>query len=273
MIARLLHGDCYELVEGIGPVHLAYLDPPFYTNETYRMPSGEVAFEDRWPSMLEYVRYVTRRAVRGFSELAPGSSLVVHVDPETSHHIKVALDGVLHRDNFANEIIWRYRRWPTPMQHFQRMHDVLLRYVKPGLPVRFNQLYEPLSDKTVKSWGNKRQKAVWRESKSNKLRRAASSRDAADTPGAALSDVWEIGVLAGTSSERTGYPTQKPEALLERLVLALTHPGNVVLDLMCGSGTTLVAALRHGRKAIGIDRSEVALRVARERLDRLAGAA
>jgi site-specific DNA-methyltransferase (adenine-specific) len=86
------------------------------------------------------------------------------------------------------------------------------------------------------------------------------------TPGAPLGDVWEIGIVAPVARERTGYPTQKPQALLERLVLALTNPGDLVLDPYAGSGTTLVVAALNGRQALGIDESDEAWQVAEERL-------
>ncbi|HMI86814.1 MAG TPA: site-specific DNA-methyltransferase [Polyangiaceae bacterium] len=264
-------GDCALLVNAIeSPLHLVYMDPPFFKGETFKLRSGEVAFEDRWNSMHDFLDYVVSRAVLCFAKLVPGGSLVVHLDPTTSHHVKVALDAALDRKNFANEIIWRYRRWPTPQRAFQRMHDVLLRYVKPGAPPIFRQLYEPLSQSTIETWGHKRQRAILRENpRDSHARRARSSVGEEASPGAAMSDVWEIPIPAAASKERTGYPTQKPEKLLERLVLALTNEGNGVLDPMCGSGTTIAVAARLGRQAIGFDSSEIAVVTARARLDRM----
>lgn len=263
-------GDCALLVNAIeSPIHLVYMDPPFFKGETFKLRSGEIAFEDRWNSMHHFVGYVVSRALLCFAKLVPGGSLVVHLDPTTSHHVKVALDVALDRKNFANEIIWRYRRWPTPQRAFQRMHDVLLRYVKPGAPPIFRQLYEPLSATTLKTWRGKRQRAVIETDPNGGTRRARSSVGDKESPGAAMSDVWDIQIPAAASKERTGYPTQKPEKLLERLVLALTDEGNGVLDPMCGSGTTIAVAGRLGRRAIGFDSSETAVRTARARLVRM----
>jgi len=269
--SRIEFGDCALLVNAIAsPIHLIYMDPPFFKGETFKLRSGEVAFEDRWNSMPEFIAYVVSRAVLCFAKLVPGGSLVVHLDPTTSHHVKVALDAVLDRKNFANEIIWRYRRWPTPQRAFQRMHDVLLRYVKPGAPPIFRQLYEPLSRSTIDTWGHNRQRAILRANPSSpRTRRARSSVGDEASPGAAMSDVWDIPIPAAASKERTGYPTQKPEKLLERLVLALTNEGHGVLDPMCGSGTTIAVAARLGRHAIGIDASKSAVGIARARLDRV----
>jgi DNA modification methylase len=268
---RIEFGDCALLVNAIeSPIHLVYMDPPFFKGETFKLRSGVTAFEDRWDSMPDFIDYVVSRAVLCFAKLVPGGSLVVHIDPTTSHHVKVALDAALDRKNFANEIIWRYRRWPTPQRAFQRMHDVLLRYVKPGAPPIFRQLYEPLSQSTIETWGDKRQRAILRENPSHpRARRARSSVGDEASPGAAMSDVWDIPIPAAASKERTGYPTQKPEKLLERLIMALTNEGNGVLDPMCGSGTTIAVAARLGRKAIGFDSSKIAVATARARLNRM----
>jgi site-specific DNA-methyltransferase (adenine-specific) len=264
-------GDCALLVNAIeSPIHLVYMDPPFFKGETFKLRSGQIAFEDRWNSMRDFLDYVVSRAVLCFAKLVPGGSLVMHIDPTTSHHIKVALDAALDRKNFANEIIWRYRRWPTPQRAFQRMHDVLLRYVKPGAPPIFRQLYEPLSRSTIATWGDKRQRAILRENPSGRhTRRARSSVGHETSPGAAMSDVWDIPIPAAASKERTGYPTQKPEKLLERVIMALTNEGHRVLDPMCGSGTTIAVAARLGREAIGFDASESAVATARARLKRM----
>jgi len=267
---RIELGDCASLVNDVAaPIHLVYMDPPFFKGATFRLRSGEVAFEDRWSSMPHFVGYVVSRAVQCFTKLAPGGSLVMHLDPTTSHHVKVALDAVLDRKNFANEIIWRYRRWPTRARAFQRMHDVLLRYVKPGATPIFRQLYEPLSASTLETWGGKRQRAIIEERSVGGTRRARSSVGEEASPGAAMSDVWDIPIPAAASKERTGYPTQKPEELLERLVMGLTDEGHAVLDPMCGSGTAIAVAARLGRRAIGFDSSEIAVRMALARLARL----
>jgi site-specific DNA-methyltransferase (adenine-specific) len=103
-----------------------------------------------------------------------------------------------------------------------------------------------------------------------KARRVRSSSTNEPSPGAPLGDVWEIGIIGPGSKERTGYPTQKPEALLERLILATTNPGDFVLDPFCGSGTTLAVCQRLGRSVVGIDSSDVAIRIARGRSGSLA---
>ncbi|HWL84263.1 MAG TPA: site-specific DNA-methyltransferase, partial [Polyangiaceae bacterium] len=164
------------------------------------------------------------------------------------------------------EIVWRYRRWPSKTPNFQRVHDVLLRYRKDArTSPRWNTLYEPLAPSTLATWGVNKQRAVYAKSG----RRARSSTTAEATAGAPLGDVWDIGVIAPVARERTGYPSQKPEALLERLLRSLSDPGDLVLDPYAGSGTTLSVAARLGRRFIGIDASEIAIATAERRLSAL----
>lgn len=263
----LLHGDSEDVIADVAVAGhrfaLCYIDPPFYTQRVHRM-GEEVAFDDRWATLGHYLAKLTNVIECAWSLLEPHGSLVVHVDPKVSHYVKVQLDELVGADHFASEIIWRYRRWPSKTPNFQRVHDVLLRYRKSlDVEPRWTQLYEPLSAKTLATWGTGKQRAVVGADG----RRVRSSTTAEQTEGVPLGDVWEIGIIAPVARERTGYPTQKPEALLERLVTALTLPGDAVLDPYAGSGTTLVVCDRLGRDAVGIDSSAVAIRVARARLD------
>ena len=259
-----------------GAVTLAYLDPPFLTNKVHArvrrgrdVTSGKIvrehvaAFDDRWSSINAYLDALIPRirAVRG--TLAPHGCMVVHVDSKTSHYVKVACDEVFGPECFASEIVWRYRRWPSKTTNFQRVHDVLLRYVRRAdHKPRFNQLYEPLAASTRATWGTRKQRAVVDDGG----RRTRSSSTQSASPGVPLGDVWEIGIVAPVARERTGYPTQKPESLLERLILALTDPTDLVLDPYCGSGTTLATAYRLGRRCIGIDAGREARDVTLTRL-------
>lgn len=271
---RLLHGDNLDHMralhaEGVR-VHLAYLDPPFNTGRdfAYKPRDGgpeEHAYSDKWPSLEAFVAAMRERVVAVRDMLTPDGCMILHCDPETSHYVKVMLDGVFGRDSYANEIVWRYRRWPSPSSHFQRMHDTLLRYVRDaGQDPRWNQLYEPVSKGILAKWGTSKQKADAGDGRGNKRR---STRTSETSPGAAMSDVWsDISFLAPVATERTGYPTQKPEPLLRRIIESCSHPGDTVLDPYCGSGTSGATALGLGRNWIGIDASPVAIRVASARL-------
>jgi DNA methylase len=276
---RLLEGDNLACLRSLaaddaGTVTLAYLDPPFFTNREHTAwlrkagaPHGSArtrvpAFDDRWrdlPSWLEALG-ARLRAIREL--LAAHGSVVVHVDPKTSHYVRVLGDEIFGDDAFASEIVWRYRRWPSKTPNFQRVHDTLLRWRRdPRAPARWNQPYEPLAASTLATWGTTKQRAVFTENG----RRARSSSTDEPTAGVPMGDVWEIGVIAPVARERTGYPSQKPEALLERLVGALSNPGDLVLDPYAGSGTTLAVAHKMGRAFVGIDASPVALETTRAR--------
>jgi adenine specific DNA methylase Mod len=243
-------------------VALAYLDPPFASGQLYKTAAGEIAFDDRWPSLDEYLSVLERRLWTAKELLLPRGSIVVHVDPKTSGYVRVLGDKVFGANAFASEVVWRYRRWPAKTPNFQRVHDVLLRW-RASLNVEpiWNQLYEPLAASTIKTWGTGKQLAVVEGGK-----RKRSSTTAVESPGVPMGDVWDIGIIAPVARERVDYPTQKPEKLLERLILSLTNVGDLVLDPYCGSGTTLAVAEKLGRQYVGIDESPIAIRVTRTRL-------
>jgi site-specific DNA-methyltransferase (adenine-specific) len=289
-------------------VDLVYLDPPFQSGKDYELTgrareadqaSGSV-FTDTWrwspeaesayrrvvegqsnvavtlsalrailgeTDVMAYLAMMAPRLVELRRTLRPSGSLYLHCDPAASHYLKVLLDGVFGPGCFRNEIIWRYRRWPAKARRFQRMHDVLLFYTASSAGIHtFNTLYgyETLAASTLKTFGTKRQRADF----SSGHRKPGV--DEADTSGPPLSDAWEIGVIAAIGKERTGYPTQKPEALLERIVRASSRDGDLVLDPFCGCGTTLAVADRFGRRWIGVDVSPIAIDIAAKRLSRAA---
>jgi DNA modification methylase len=251
-----------------GKVSLAYLDPPFLTNRVHdardrKLGTLREAFDDRWPDRGAFLEALGARLAATRALLSPHGCMVLHVDPKTSHYLKVLCDEIFGEDAFASEIIWRYRRWPAKTPNFQRVHDVLLRYRKdPGTKPKFNPLFEPLAASTLATWGTSKQRAVFDQSG----QRTRSSVTVEKTPGVPMGDVWDVGVIAPISRERTGYPSQKPEALLDRLVCALSDPDDIVLDPYAGSGTTMVVAAKRGRRFLGIDQSEVAIETCRKRL-------
>jgi hypothetical protein len=175
-------------------VSLAYLDPPFFTGREHlevkrsRGPNGVVrrlapAFDDRWDSFEHYLSELGARIAAARELLAPEGCLVLHVDPKTSHYAKVLCDEIFGPRAFASEIVWRYRRWPAKTRNFQRVHDVLLRYVRdPDAEPRFRQLYEPLAASTEKTWGTRKQRAVVDEQ--GRRRRSSVTEDASPARGA-----------------------------------------------------------------------------------------
>lgn len=243
-----------------GPV-LSYLDPPFRTGMVQSGPAGH--FDDPAVPMKDFTKQLVHVASSCGIVSAMRGSVVVHVDWKTVGHVRVALDEWFGVERFASEIVWRYRRWPSKTKNFQRVHDTLLRYVKDPRPgqATWNQLYEKASPSTLKTWGTKRQRAIVRNGK-----RAVSSVGEKESLGVPMGDVWDIPIIAPSAKERTGWPTQKPEALLKRLILATTNPGDLVLEPYLGSGTACAVAVRLGRRAIGIDINPQAVDVARKRM-------
>jgi DNA modification methylase len=236
------------------------------TLRAFRAMLGETA-------ALAYLAMMAPRLIELRRVLKATGSLYLHCDPNASHYLKVLLDAVFGHACFRNEVIWKYRRWPARARRFQRMHDVLLFYTaSPGNVHTFNTLfgYETLAPSTLKTFGTKKQRADF----SSGHRKPGV--EAMQTPGPALSDYWEIpnacaggpmsdtwevGVIAAIGKERTGYPTQKPEALLERVIRASSRETDVVLDPFCGCGTTIAVAERLGRRWIGIDATSLAIEV------------
>lgn len=278
--ARIIAGDNLAALRAFVANHpqsvsLAYLDPPFFTKRQHLMVERKrtergvertlsPAFDDRWETLSDYLQSIRQRLLLLRDALAAHGCLVVHVDSKTSHYIKVMCDEIFGIDAFSSEIIWRYRRWPAKTSNFQRVHDCMLRYVKdPSVQPRFRQLYEPLSPSTQRTWGDRKQKAII----GKEGRRLRSSKTEEASKGVPLGDVWDIPIIAPVAKERTGYPTQKPLALLHRWVEACTEPGDLVLDPYMGSGTTLVAAAGAGRAALGIDLGSDAFELTAARLE------
>jgi site-specific DNA-methyltransferase (adenine-specific) len=230
---------------------------------------------------MAYLAMMAPRLVELRRTLRPSGSLYLHCDPAASHYLKVLLDGVFGPGCFRNEIIWRYRRWPAKARRFQRMHDVLLFYTASDAGTHtFNTLYgyEALATSTLKTFGTKRQRADFSSGhRKPGVEEAETSgpplSDYWEEPSPhptelPLSDAWEVGVIAAIGKERTGYPTQKPEALLERIVRASSREGDLVIDPFCGCGTTLSVADRFRRRWIGVDISPIAIDLAAKRLSR-----
>ena len=229
--------------------------------------------------MMAYLCMMAPRLLELRRVLRPTGSLFLHCDPTASHYLKVLLDAVLGPACFRNEVIWRYRRWPAIARRFQKMHDVLLFYSRsaagaktpPGADSRptFHTLYgyEKLAESTLKTFGTKKQRADFSSG------HRKPSTEETETAGPPLSDVWEVGVIAACGRERLGYPTQKPEALLERVILATSNAGDVVLDPFCGCGTAIAVAERLGRRWIGIDVNRLAIDLVEQRLTAAFGGA
>jgi DNA modification methylase len=289
-----------------GSVDLVYLDPPFNSKKDYNVLFHESdgsraaaqvrAFKDTWEwdtaaaaayysvveeggklsqamqafrlvlgqsDMLAYLSMMAPRLIELHRVMKPTASIYLHCDPVASHYLKILLDAVFRPENFRNEIIWRYRRWPTVSRQFQKMHDVLLFYSRTTSQYRtFSTLYgyEQLAESTLRTFGTKKQRADF----SSGHRKPGLEDE--DSKGPPLSDVWEIGIIPPSGRERMGYPTQKPEKLLERVISASSKKGEVVLDPFCGCGTAVAVAHRLQRSWIGIDITHLAINLIKQRM-------
>jgi DNA modification methylase len=252
-------------------IDLIYLDPPFFSNRTYEVIWGDESeirsFKDRWKGGIEhYIGWMEPRLRELHRVLKPTGSIYLHCDPHASHYLKVSMDKIFGADNFRNEIIWHYynKMHDRRKKLFPRATDTLLFYVKDArADFTFHQLKE------------KREKPIKQLLRQKVNGRMVNKKDAAGhvqyriSTHRIMDNVWRIPALQPAASEKLGYPTQKPEALLKRLVEASTDRGDVVLDPFCGCGTAVAVAHQLSRRWIGIDISPTALDIIDQRLSKL----
>ena len=214
--------------------------------------------------MQSYLTMMAIRLLEMHRVLKATGSIYLHCDSTASHYLKLLMDAVFGGENFRNEVVWSYQRWTGATRHFQRMHDSLLYFAKSREAV-FNQLSEPHSPK-----GLHRHKGKTRITKvmpDGALNQTYVSKGGTK----AMRDVWEISYLNANAHERIGYPTQKPLALLDRIIKASSNEGDMVLDPFCGCATACVAADRLNRKWVGIDISGKAVELVNMRLKQTMG--
>ncbi len=271
MDVQLILGDCRSELPALeaGCARLAYLDPPFFTQRVHRLGSRDrqrqYAFADLWSGHEQYAEFLHACLAQVWRVLGADGSVVLHCDRRSSHIARAVLDDVFGAEFFRSEIIWMYRRWSNAQRELLPSHQTLIVYGKSARHV-FNPIYVDYSPATnVDQILQRRSRDAF--GKATYARDADGAVIAADAKkGVPLGDVWDIPYLNPKARERVGYPTQKPILLLERIIKLLSEPGDLVLDPCCGSGTTLVAAQLEGRRAVGIDCSEQAIAIARERL-------
>lgn len=254
IVGDILRG-CSEIAPG--SVDLVYLDPPYYTQRDHSLPTrlespqkGKFSFTDKWQTKEEYLDWLRKAAEAVLVTLKPEGVFLLHLDWHIVHYAKVMCDEIFGYENFQNELIWYYQTGGASKDRFSRKHDTILLYS------RDKNFY--FDGKSI---------AIPRTPKA--MKRAAcptGARIKATDTHKNPDDVLLISALNPMATERTGYPTQKPLELLERLVVSLCPPGGLVADFCCGSGTTLVAAKKLGRRYFGCDISEDAAKLARERL-------
>lgn len=263
-------GDCLVEMSRLktNSVDLIYLDPPFFTNKRHRSTSKsdrDISFDDNWDSKEQYVQYMSERLKEAHRVLKETGNIFVHCDNNASYIFRDILEKIFGSSNFQSEIIWTYKRWSNSKRGLINAHQTILFYSKTS-KFKFNRIYTNYSPTT--NVDQLLQERV-RDS-NNKI--VYKRDDNGDTiapkakKGVPLSNVWDIPYLNPKAKERVGYPTQKPLALLERIIRLGSDPGDVVLDPFCGSGTTLVAAKLLGREYIGFDVSADAINITNSRL-------
>ncbi|MDO8720693.1 MAG: DNA methyltransferase [Syntrophales bacterium] len=266
---RLFFGDNLHIMRQLPSesIDLIYIDPPFFSGRNYNVIFGDKnevrSFSDIWEGgMPGYLVWLNARLWEMKRLLKPTGSIYVHLDWHASHYVKVEMDKIFGVESFINEIVWFYRRWPTVSKAFQRMHDIILFYVKkPEENYPFNTQHESSSERTLSDYGGKRlttvqtQEGTW-------VKRQTDG----ESPGVPLRDTWEIKRVHTRGHERIGYPTQKPEELLERIIKTSTNEGAVVADFFSGGGTTTTVAQRLNRRWIASDQSRIAVAITADRI-------
>lgn len=261
----LAHGDNLRFMEYLlkekdmaGKLNLIYIDPPFFSKATYDAvirlspvegeklpPVKYFAYDDTWQhDMAEYLKMLCRRLRMMKELLADDGTLWVHLDWHVVHYVKVFLDEIFGEENFVNEIVWHYKSGGSGKRHFARKHDTILVYSKtkkyyfaPSKEKSYNRGFKPYRFKGVKEY---KDELGWYTM-------------------VTMKDVWNVDMVGRTSAERTGYATQKPEALLERIIAGATREGDLCADFFCGSGTLAAVAEKTGRRWVCCDGSSLAV--------------
>jgi site-specific DNA-methyltransferase (adenine-specific) len=220
---------------------------------------GGHRYEDAVPGGLDgHVAWLRGLLGELHRVLRPTGSLFLHLDWRVSHRARVVLDELFGEAQFRNEIIWHYGLGGgAPRSAFARKHDTILFYARSPEAVFHAERGEVTPAMAAKYAHVDEEGRRYQQNHGTRYSLQGGKR---------FDDVWEIPAIAPTARERVGWPTQKPLALLERIVAAASAPGDVVLDPCCGSGTALVAAARLGRRAIGGDRAPEAIELAARRL-------
>lgn len=250
---------------------LVYLDPPFGTGQVMTTRDKTFAYDDRIPPVVlgEMIHKIAGR-VRNW--MADRALLFVHLDHRFVHEAKVTIDRTFGRDNFRGEIIWS-RGNGTKGKGIPSSHDTILVWSKGKEYVWNNEdesMREPFAETSLGMHFNKKDEAgrLYRE----KVVKGRTYRYYADE-GKRIGSVWtdcpSMNANSPISTESTGYPTQKPEKLLERIIRGASNEGDVVADLMCGSGTTLAVAHRLNRRWVGMDLGDPAIDTTQSRLNAL----
>ena len=271
ILSSLKNGPMRREIEKQGGLKLIYIDPPFDVGADFSMnveigddsftkkPSviEEVAYRDTWGRGADsFIAMIYERLKLMHGLLADDGSIYVHCDYRVSGYLRMVLDDIFGKDNFKNEIAWSYKTGGVSKNFFARKHDIIFFYTKSKDDYIFNTQYYK-SYQAKKYNFSEKYPEIWDEDKKMWYHNSICR------------DVWEDIFVLGTESdskERVDYPTQKPEALIERILKASSNEGDLVGDIFCGSGTTIAVAEKLGRKWIGADLGRFAIHTSRKRL-------
>ena len=303
-INTLYYGDNLEVLQNFPAecVDLIYLDPPFNSKANYNVLFGEGgsqsksqirAFDDTWHwgmeaeksyatvmekngkpadaleafrgllgdnDMMAYLAMMTPRLIELRRVLKDTGSIYLHCDPTASHYLKILMDSIFGKRQFRNEIAWCYRGAGYPKKDFGKRHDVILRYSKT------ENYYFNLDD--VREEYAETTKERFKHYIGNVRGGNDFGQQSLNPKGKHPDDWWQIQPIAPSSNDRLGYPTQKPLSLLEKIVLASSNKGDVILDPFCGCGTTIHAAQKLERNWLGIDITHLAIGLIEYRLQK-----
>jgi len=300
ILSSLANGPIREEIEKEGGLKLIYIDPPFAvgadfgfdiqingeTAEKKQSIIEEIAYRDTWgKGISSYLTMMYERLKLMHKLLAEDGSIYIHVDYRVSAYLKLLLDDIFGVNNFNNSIVWYYRRWTAGSGSFQKMHDDILFYSK-SEDFELNPVYIETTDgqkkKHDKGWDRNtakiegkrqpqllvyNQEKVDAAIKTGQINLKDYARIVQVNTGETIApDVWEINYINSQAIERLGYPTQKPEALLERIIKASSNEGDLVADFFCGSGTTAAVAEKLNRKWITTDLGRFSVHTTRKRM-------
>ena len=258
---RLFFGDNLHVMRQLPSesIDLIYIDPPFFSGRNYNVIFGDRnemrSFSDIWEGgMPGYLVWLNARLFEMKRLLKPTGSICVHLDWHAGHYVKVELDKIFGADNFRNEIAWCYASGGIPKRNFAKKHDTILWYSRTS-DYKFNMQYRPYSKGTM-------QRGL------TDYKKKMSDKYELHEQGAVMNDWWDdiTPLLSPTMYERIGYPTQKPEALIERIIDSFSDEGGVVADFFCGGGTTPAVAQRLNRRWLACDQSRIAVSITADRV-------
>jgi DNA modification methylase len=280
---RLYFGDNLHVMRSLPSesIDLIYIDPPFFSQQTYNVLFGDQnelrSFKDIWEGgMNGYLTWLNARLYEMKRLLKKSGLLVVHLDHHATHYVKVELDRLFGYEAFMNEVIWHYSGWNRRMPGgFSRRHDNLLFVARDTKALRFHSFARAWS--SVEEYVRVRKQKVRKDDKGRQYvlsdagggKRVKRYLEEAMEAGVFVDDVWDIDKLNNSALEAIGYPTQKPEVLLERVITAGSEEGDVVADFFSGGGTTAAVAQRLGRRWIASDISRVAVSITSDRISKV----